>query len=294
MYATQFLRKREYTAMQPPYFMNKEVMAGVAQLEEFDEALYHVGGGDEDGGKYLIATSEQPICAYHKDEWLQDSEMPKRYAGVSACFRKEAGSSGRDVWGIFRVHQFDKVEQFILCDGDLETSKKYHEEILKTAEEFLQSLGLPYHVVNIVSGELNNAAIKKYDVECWFPGYETYRELVSCSNCTDYQSRSMNTRCGVPADKKYCHMLNSTLCACTRAICCILENYQVYETQEDGTVKGGVNVPEVLQPYMGGMDYIPFVREAQVDASAKAAKNTAKKGANKQAKKAAAPPKAPK
>ena len=192
-YGIAFLRQRKYSLLQPPYFMRKDVMAGVAQLEQFDEELYKVtGDGEED--KYLIATSEQPICGYHKDEWMNESELPLRYGGISTCFRKEAGKHGKDTWGIFRVHQFDKVEQFVIVEGDLSVSQKMHEEMIAAAEEFHQSLGFPYHVINIVSGALNNAAIKKYDLECWFPGYNAYRELVSCSNCTDYQSRAMEIR----------------------------------------------------------------------------------------------------
>ena len=156
------------------------------------------------------------------------------------------------------MHQFEKVEQFVLCDGDLDTSKAMQDEMIKTAEEFYQSLGFPYHVINIVSGALNNAAIKKLDLECWFPGYNAYRELVSCSNCTDYQARAMEIRCGVKkmgeTSKKYVHMLNATLCATGRAICCLLENYQEAD---------GVRVPEVLVPYMGGLTFLPFVRDAK-------------------------------
>ncbi len=253
-YSINFLKNRQYKILQPPYFMKKEVMAGVAQLEEFDESLYHVGGGDTDA--YLIATSEQPICAYHKDEWMKEEELPKMYGGLSTCFRKEAGAHGKDVWGIFRVHQFDKVEQFAICEDSIEKSDELQKAMLDVAEQFYQSLGIPYRVVSIVSGALNNAAIRKYDLEGWFPGYSTYRELVSCSNCTDYQSRAMEIRCGFKKDtdekKRYVHMLNSTLCACTRVICCILELNQT-ET--------GIIVPEVLRNYMGGMDFIPFVRE---------------------------------
>mmetsp|Transcript_16643 Transcript_16643/g.51832 ORF Transcript_16643/g.51832 Transcript_16643/m.51832 type:complete len:622 (-) Transcript_16643:45-1910(-) len=255
-YGIAFLRKRQYKVMQPPFMMNKEIMSGVAQLSEFDEALYKVVGGDQE--RYLIATSEQPICAYHKGEWLQESELPLRYAGVSTCFRKEAGSHGRDTWGIFRVHQFEKVEQFCITTGDLEESQKMHEEMKQIAEDYVQSMGFPYHVVNIVSGELNNAAIKKYDLEAWFPFQKQYRELVSCSNCTDYQSRSMEIRCGQKKmggrEKKYVHMLNSTLCACGRTICCLLENNQT---------PTGVVVPPVLRPFMGGVDFMPFVRDME-------------------------------
>ena len=212
-YGIAFLRKKQYKILQPPYMMNKDLMGGVAQLSEFDEALYKVTGGDQE--KYLIATSEQPD-RLPQGQWLQESELPLRYAGVSTCFRKEAGSHGRDTWGIFRVHQFEKVEQFCLTTGDLEKSNEMHEEMREIAEEYIQSMGFPYHVVNIVSGELNNAAIKKYDIECWFPYQKKYRELVSCSNCTDYQSRAMEVRCGGKKmgsrEKKYVHMLNSTLC----------------------------------------------------------------------------------
>lgn len=273
-YSIAFLSKREYTPIQPPYMMNKDIMSGVAQLEEFDEALYKVSGGEDDGSndKYLIATSEQPICAYHKDEWMNEKTLPIRYAGVSTCFRKEAGSSGRDCWGIFRVHQFEKVEQFVICEDNLEVSNAHQEEMAKCAEQFLQSLGFPYQVVNICSGGLNNAAIRKYDIECWFPGYNAYRELVSCSNCTDYQSRSMEIRCGTQRkmgerEKRYVHMLNSTLCATGRAICCLLETYQEAD---------GVRVPEVLVPFMGGITFMPFVRDSKAPDTAAPTKGPVK------------------
>ncbi len=258
-YSIAFLRKRAYTMLQPPYFMNKDVMAGVAQLEQFDEELYKVTASGADD-KYLIATSEQPLCGFHKGEWMEEIKLPKRYGGISTCFRKEAGAHGKDTWGIFRVHQFDKVEQFCITEGDIEKSREMHEEMLTVAEEFLQSLGLSYRTVNIVSGELNNSAAKKYDVEAWFPAYEEYRELVSCSNCTDYQSRSMEIRSGVKkmgqTEKKYVHLLNATLCACTRTLSCIIENFQT---------KDGVVVPGVLVPYMGGLEFLPFERDLPRD-----------------------------
>jgi seryl-tRNA synthetase len=229
-YGIAFLRKKEYSILQPPYMMKKSVMSGVAQLEQFDEELYKVSSGTSEDN-YLIATSEQPICGFHMGEWIEEKSLPLKYSGVSTCFRKEAGSHGKDTWGIFRVHQFEKVEQFVIVEGDLETSKKMQEQMSAVAEEFYQSLGFPYQVISIVTGALNNAAIKKLDLECWFPGYNAYRELVSCSNCTDYQSRSMEIRCGQKKlgdrEKKYVHMLNSTLCATGRAICCLLETYQV-------------------------------------------------------------------
>mmetsp|Transcript_54691 Transcript_54691/g.108027 ORF Transcript_54691/g.108027 Transcript_54691/m.108027 type:complete len:430 (-) Transcript_54691:104-1393(-) len=263
--------------------MKKEMMAGVAQLEQFDEELYKVSGGPDGEDKYLIATSEQPICGFHANEWMEEKSLPIRYSGVSTCFRKEAGKHGKDTWGIFRVHQFEKVEQFAIVEGDLETSNRMQEEMIATAEEFYQSLGFPYHVINIVSGALNNAAIRKYDLECWFPGYNAYRELVSCSNCTDYQSRAMEIRCGVKKlgdrEKKYVHMLNATLCATGRAICCLLETYQEAD---------GVRIPEVLVPFMGGITFLPFVRDSRPPekgaASSSAASAAPKEKAPKEAK----------
>ena len=255
-YSLQFLMKHDYTPMQPPYFMNKSAMSKVAQLTDFNEALYHVTKSSQESfeDKYLIATSEQPLCAYHMNDWIPEKDLPIRYAGVSTCFRKEAGKHGKDTWGIFRVHQFDKIEQFVITDP--EDSWKMLDTMKTISEDFLQSLELPYQVVNIVSGELNLAAAKKYDIECWFPFYDEYKELVSCSNCTDYQARAVETRCGLKKagqeSKKYCHMLNSTLCATSRTICCILENNQT----EDG-----ITVPKVLVPFMGGLEFIPFIRE---------------------------------
>jgi len=254
-YGIQYLIQEKYNPVYPPFFMNKDVMAKTAQLEDFNEALYHVTGEHLEE-KYLIATSEQPISAMHNNEWLNDEQLPIKYAGISTCFRKEAGAHGKDAWGIFRVHQFEKIEQFIIC-SPLE-SWKYHEEMINIAGQFYQSLNIPYRVVNIVSGELNNAAAKKYDLEGYYPTLNTYRELVSCSNCTDYQSRAMNTVYGGKDSKskdticnKYVHMLNATLCATSRTICCILENYQTDD---------GIMVPKVLQPYCGGVTFFPFVR----------------------------------
>jgi len=251
-YGLSFLRKKGYLNIQPPFFMKEEMMARTAQLSEFDETLYKVEGDANVGKMYLIATSEQPISALHFEEWLQPADLPKRYAGISTCFRKEAGAHGKDAWGIFRVHQFEKVEQFVICDP--EQSWNILEDMVATSEEFIRSLNIPYRVVSIVSGALNNAAAKKNDIEAWFPTLGVYRELVSCSNCTDYQSRAMETRFGskkVNEAKKYVHMLNGTLCATERTICCILENYQTEK---------GIIVPEVLRKYMDDIEFIPFVK----------------------------------
>jgi seryl-tRNA synthetase len=232
-YGLEFLTERGFTPLQAPQFMLKDYMAKTAQLEDFDEELYKVVDGDAQNDKYLIATSEQPISAFHAEEWMQPKELPIRYAGYSSCYRREAGSHGRDAWGIFRVHQFEKVEQFCLTDP--EKSWEVFEEMFANSEAFYQSLQLPYRVVAIVSGALNNAAAKKYDLEAWFPFQGEYKELVSCSNCTDYQSRALEIRFGAKtqtdAKKKYVHCLNSTLCATERALCCVLENYQTEEVR---------------------------------------------------------------
>jgi len=253
-YGLDFLRKRGYRKIQPPFMMNKDVMAKTAQLDQFDEELYKVIGSDDE--KYLIATSEQPISSFHSDEWFENPEkqLPIKYAGYSTCFRKEAGSAGRDMWGIFRVHQFEKVEQF--CITEPEKSWEMFDSMIAASEEFYQSLGIPYRVVAIVSGALNLAASQKYDLEAWFPLQGSYKELVSCSNCTDYQSRRLEVRCGLKSKdqsrKVYVHMLNGTLCATERALCCLVENYQTPE---------GLRIPEVLRPYMQGRDFLPWVKE---------------------------------
>jgi seryl-tRNA synthetase len=250
-----FMTERGYTPVQTPMFMEKSQMAKCAQLDDFDEQLYRVSGEGED--KYLIATSEQPLCAYHADEWVPEAELPRKFIGHSTCFRKEAGSHGRDQLGIFRVHQFDKLEQFVVASPDGGASYALLEEMIANAEQFYKDLELPHRVVDICSGALNDAAAKKYDLEAWFPASGAYRELVSCSNCLDYQSRKLEARCGAKkmgdTNKRYVHMLNSTLCATSRVICCILETYQD---------EHGVNVPAVLQPHMGGTKHIPFVRPA--------------------------------
>ncbi|EMD37004.1 hypothetical protein CERSUDRAFT_114905 [Gelatoporia subvermispora B] len=253
-YGLDFLRKRGYKKIQPPFMMNKDLMAKTAQLDQFDEELYKVIAAEDE--KYLIATSEQPISTYHSDEWFDspETQLPVQYAGYSTCFRKEAGSAGRDMWGIFRVHQFEKVEQF--CITEPEKSWEMFDTMVANSEAFYQSLGIPYRVVAIVSGALNLAASQKYDLEAWFPFQGAYKELVSCSNCTDYQSRRLEVRCGQKtkdqARKVYVHMLNGTLCATERALCCIVENYQTPE---------GLVIPEVLRPYMQGREFLPWVKE---------------------------------
>lgn len=244
-YGLNFLRQRGYTALQTPFMMTQECMSKTVQLSDYDDLLYNVGND-----KYLIATSEQPISCYHQDEWLKKDELPLKYAGYSTCFRKEAGSHGKDVKGLFRVHQFEKVEQFVVCSP--EDSWNILEEMVRTSEEFLQSLGIPYRVVSIVSGELNNAAAKKYDIEGWFPSTGEYRELVSCSNCTDYQSRKLLIRNGFKNDAttEYVHMLNGTLCATERLMCCIVENYYQCQDNDSGEKEISMVYPDILKKYI--------------------------------------------
>ncbi|KAF1933475.1 serine-tRNA ligase [Didymella exigua CBS 183.55] len=258
-YGLEFLFNKGYTPNQPPFFMLRDQMAKTAQLSDFDDELYKVTESKDkpETDKYLIATSEQPISALHSEEWLGVADLPIKYAGYSTNFRKEAGSHGKDAWGIFRIHQFEKVEQFIITHP--EKSWEAFESMLATSEEFYQSLGLPYQVINIVSGALNNAASMKRDLEAWFPvtGGGEYKELVSISNCTDYQTRELEIRFGVKKQtatrKEYVHALNGTLCATERTLCCILENYQT----PDGFV-----VPQVLRKYIPGQpEFLPFVKE---------------------------------
>ncbi|KAG2224918.1 hypothetical protein INT45_010867 [Circinella minor] len=269
-YGLSFLARRGYKKLMTPFFMKKDVMARTAQLSQFDEELYKVSGDGED--KYLIATSEQPISAFHANEWFEKpaEQLPLKYAGYSTCFRKEAGAHGKDTWGIFRVHQFEKIEQFVLTDP--EKSWEMFDDMIIHSEDFFKSLGLSYRVVAIVSGALNNAAAKKYDLEAWFPYQGEYKELVSCSNCTDYQSRRLEIRCGVKKmsdrEKKYVHCLNSTLCATERAICGLLETWQ----REDG-----LEVPPPLVPYMDGRTFIPYAKELNTSVKKDAKKDSKKK-----------------
>jgi seryl-tRNA synthetase len=244
-YALDKLTDKHYTPMWTPFFTKHEIMKAAAELADFEEQLYKIENED----LYMIATSEQTLAAYHYDEIIDPKILPLKYAGISSCFRREAGSHGRDTLGIFRVHRFEKVEQFIFCKP--EDSWNYHEELMSNSEEFFKELKLPYRIVNIASGELNDNAAKKYDLEAWFPASEKYRELVSCSNCLDYQARKLKIRMGKVGSsesKEVVHTLNSTAIATERTICCILENYQ----NEDHSI----TIPDVLQKYMGGKKVI--------------------------------------
>ena len=244
-FALNEMIKKGYKPIEPPYMMNRKAYEGATPLTDFEDALYKVENED----LYLIATSEHPIAAMFMNEVLNAKDLPLKFVGVSACFRKEAGAHGKDTRGIFRTHQFNKVEQFIFCLP--EQSWQMHEELIRNAEELVQKLGIPYRVVNVCTGDIGSFAAKKYDIEAWMPAQNRYREIGSCSNCTDYQARRLNIRYrekeGAPP-KGIVHTLNSTAIATGRTIVAILENYQ----QKDGTVI----IPEVLRPYMGGIEKI--------------------------------------
>ncbi|MGQ9530071.1 MAG: serine--tRNA ligase [Candidatus Bathycorpusculaceae bacterium] len=244
-FALQEMVKKGYKPIEPPFLMRRRPYEGVVALSDFEDVLYKVENED----LYLIATSEHPMAAMFMDEVLKADELPLKLVGVSTNFRKEAGAHGKDTRGIFRTHQFNKIEQFVFCKP--EDSWKIHEELIKNAEDLVQKLGLPYRVVNCCTGDIGTVAAKKYDIEAWMPAQNAYREIVSCSNCTDYQARRLNIKYrekeGEPP-KGFVHTLNSTAIATGRTIVAILENYQ----QEDGSVI----VPEVLRKYMGGISKI--------------------------------------
>jgi seryl-tRNA synthetase len=244
-FAVEELTEKGYTPVIPPYLMKREAYEGVTALADFVDVLYKAENED----LYLIATSEHPIAAMYMNEVLKEQEMPLKLAGISACFRKEAGAHGKDTRGIFRTHQFNKIEQFIFCKP--EDSVKLHEELLQNAEELLQKLELPYRVVNVCTGDIGTVAAKKYDIEAWMPAQNGYREVVSCSNCTGYQARRLGIRYREKegaAPRGFVHTLNSTAIATGRTIVAILENNQ----QEDGTIM----IPSALRKYMGSREKI--------------------------------------
>jgi seryl-tRNA synthetase len=241
-YGIDFMAEKGFTPVEPPFMMNRKSYEGVVDLTDFENVMYKVEGED----LYMIATSEHPLTAMYMDEIFEEDALPIKMAGLSTNFRKEAGAHGKDTKGIFRGHQFNKVEQVILCKP--EQSWKFHEEILKNVEEFFDSLGLHCRTVNICTGDIGTVAAKKYDVEAWMPVQNTYREVASCSNCTDYQARRLGLRYRTKDGNITLHTLNSTCVATSRALVAILENFQ----QKDGSIK----IPKVLVPYMNGVKKI--------------------------------------
>ena len=241
-YGADFLMSRGYTLVQPPLMMNREAYEGVTDLGDFETVMY----GIEPDKYYLIATSEHPLTAMRMDEIIEPSELPVKLVGVSACFRREVGAHGLSDRGIWRVHQFTKVEQIVICHPD--NSWEHHEELLSNAVDMWDSLGLHYRVVNICTGDMGTVAARKYDLEAWLPGAGGYREVVSCSNCTDYQANRLRMRYRTTEGNEAVHTLNSTAIATSRALVAIMEQNQM----EDGRV----SVPDVLRSYMGGQEVL--------------------------------------
>jgi seryl-tRNA synthetase len=243
-YGLDFLSKKEYSLVQPPYMINRESMEGAVIADDFEEVIYKIEGED----LYMIGTSEHAMAAMRAKEIIEGKDLPLRYAGVSPCFRKEAGAHGRDQKGIFRVHQFDKIEQFVFSRP--EDSWKEHERMLAITEEFYQSLEIPYRVMLLSTGDMGKVSAKTYDIEAWMAGQSAYREIVSCSNCLDYQARRLKIRFRdkTNEDTRYLHTLNSTLIATTRILVSIMENFQ--------TKDGHIRIPSVLQNYMGNQKEI--------------------------------------
>jgi len=244
-FALEEIARKGYTPIEPPFLMRRKPYEGVVALSDFEDVLYKVEGED----LYLIATSEHPMAAMFMDEVLKAEDLPLKLVGISTNFRKEAGAHGKDTRGIFRTHQFNKVEQFVFSRP--EDSWTIHEELIRNAEELVQKLGLAYRVVNVCTADMGTVAAKRYDVEAWMPAQNAYREIISCSNDTDYQARGLNIRYREKegaAPKGFVHTLNSTALATGRTIVAIIENYQ----QKDGSVV----VPEALRKYMGDIKKI--------------------------------------
>ncbi|MDD3573831.1 serine--tRNA ligase [Methanospirillum sp.] len=244
-FSLDILMEKGYTPVIPPYMINRKSYEEVTDLDDFEKVMYKI----EDNDAYLIATSEHPMAAMYQDEIFEEKELPLRLAGLSPCFRREIGSHGLDTKGLFRVHQFHKVEQFVYSHPD--DSWEIHEELRENAEEIFQKLEIPYRLVNICTGDIGTVAAKKYDIEAWMPRENEYREVVSCSNCTTYQAVRLNIRVRDKEDfesKQFIHTLNSTAIATSRVMRAILENFQ----QEDGSVE----IPKVLRSYMNNMEFL--------------------------------------
>ncbi len=243
-YAIDFLLKKGYALIQPPFMIRRAAYEGVTDLADFESVMYKIEGED----LYLIATSEHSVGSMLMNETVLDEHLPIKLCGISPCFRREIGQHGRYTKGIFRVHQFHKIEQFIFSRP--EDSWGLHEELQRNSELLYEGLGLHYRVVNVCTGDMGSIASKKYDIECWMADGE-FRETGSNSNCTDYQARRLNVKYRLKEGAKpegFVHTLNNTAIATSRTMIAVIEQYQ----QEDGTIR----VPEVLQPYMNGMKVI--------------------------------------
>lgn len=246
-FALDHLHRRGYTLMDPPHIVNYRAMMGTSYFPGGEENAYHLD--ERDSELYLIGTSEVPVASYHADEILERASLPRRYAGFSACYRREAGTYGKDTHGVYRIHQFYKVEQVILCEADKELSAQMHAELLGNAEELLQALELPYRVVDVCTGDMGQGQVYKNDIETWMPSRNSYGETHSCSTFHDFQARRLEIRYKDDQGRnRYCHTLNNTLVASPRILIPLLEIYQ----QADGSVV----VPKALRPFMGGTEKI--------------------------------------
>ncbi len=236
-WAMDNLSEAGFTPMIPPVLVREHALEGTGFFPEAREQVYDIPKDE----LFLVGTSEVSMAAYHGDEILDGDDLPIRYAGFSTCFRREAGTYGKDTAGIFRVHQFDKVEMFVFIEP--EESVAEHDRLLEVEESLVRQLEVPYRVVNVAAGDLGASAAKKYDIEAWFPGEQNYREITSCSNTTDFQARRLKIRARGEKGNRIVHTLNGTACAVGRTILAILENHQ----QPDGSVV----IPEALRPYTG-------------------------------------------
>jgi seryl-tRNA synthetase len=243
-FALDLLVERGFTPVLPPVLLRREPYEAVTDLADFENVMYKIDGEE----LFLIATSEHPLAALFQGEIVDEAAVPVRLAGISPCFRREIGGHGVDQKGLFRVHQFTKVEQFVFCRP--EESPAIHEELRANAEEVFRRLEIPYRVVLVCTGDVGTVASKKYDLEAWFPRQQAFREVVSCSNCTDYQARGLGIRLGRAGrpGKVVPHTLNSTAVATSRALVAIVEQY--------GEPDGRIRVPTVLRPYLGGREHL--------------------------------------
>jgi seryl-tRNA synthetase len=244
-FALTKLVEKGFAPMIVPTLVRREPLVGTAYFPGGEEQAYHCERDD----RYLVGTSEVPVTAYHSDEILDEADLPRLYAGYSTCYRREAGALGQKGKGLYRIHQFNKVEQVVVCKNDVEESKRFHDFILTNAEEIVQALGLPYRVVNVCGGDLGQPQVQKYDIETWMPSRKSYGETHSASRFYDFQARRLNLRYRDAGGKlRFCHTLNNTAIASPRVLISILECNQ----QADGTVV----VPEALRPYLGGKERI--------------------------------------
>ena len=241
-FSVEFLINRGYTLVQPPVMMNRDAYEGVTDLSDFETVMYDI----QPDGYYAIATSEHPLTAMFMDEVIEPSLLPIKMVGVSPCFRREVGAHGLSDKGIWRVHQFTKVEQIVICKP--EESWNHHEDLLQNCIDLWDELELHYRVVNICTGDMGTVAAKKYDLEAWLPGVQSFKEVVSCSNCTDYQANRLRMRYRTSEGNSSVHTLNSTAVATSRALVAIMEQYQ----EEDGRVR----IPEKLLGWFNGQTYL--------------------------------------